>query len=87
MLFIYLIFYLPDEIIGELYLIHLTTSHCASSMEKNCDTNQNLCDIDPIHPGEKKILRHEKEENPSKTVQTLSAILPSNFLNLSPRFY
>ena len=55
-------------------------------MERNCDSNQNLCDNSNENYDEKKILCDEKQENPSNLVQTFSAILPSNFLNLSPRF-
>ena len=59
-----------------------------SIMEKTCDRNQNVCDnnISNINSNSEKTLSDEKKEDPSILVQTLSAILPSNFLNLSPRF-
>ena len=56
-------------------------------MEKPCDRNQNVCDKSPhINSNTEKTLCDEKQEDPSSLVQKLSAILPSNFLNLSPRF-
>lgn len=48
-------------------------------MERNCDTNQNICDTRDVNCDNK------KKQNPS-LVHVLSAILPSNFLNLSPRW-
>ena len=56
-------------------------------MEKTCDRNQNVCDnISNINSDSEKTPCDEKQEDPSILVQKLSAILPSNFLNLSPRF-
>ena len=56
-------------------------------MEKTCDSNQNVCDnISHINSNTEKTLCDEKQEDPSILVQKFSAILPSNFLNLSPRF-
>ena len=58
-----------------------------STMEKTCDSNQNVCDNIPhINSNTEKTLCDEKQEDPSILVQKFSAILPSNFLNLSPRF-
>ena len=58
-----------------------------STMEKTCDSNQNVCDnISHINSNTEKTLCDEKQEDPSILVQKFSAILPSNFLNLSPRF-
>ena len=56
-------------------------------MEKTCDRNQNVCDnnISNINSNSEKTLCDEKQEDPSILVQKFSAILPSNFLNLSPR--
>ena len=54
-------------------------------MEKTCDRNQNVCDNNISNINSEKTLCDEKQEDPSILVQKFSAILPSNFLNLSPR--
>ena len=78
-----------DNLVGTLNnLLSIPTVPQTSTMEKTCDRNQNVCDnnISNINSNSEKTLCDEKQEDPSILVQKFSAILPSNFLNLSPRF-